>query len=119
MLALFTFSVSYSEAQSNVTDGDSLKIPSNDSLTLGGITQKKDTIPADTLPLTGWVKPFDEGPIRLYRAGQMTFFGTIGNGTIVDGKEYIYNKEGELIRIKIYKDRKYLCDAPLPKAQDK
>ena len=60
-------------------------------------------------------KPFDgTGPAKLYnRSKQISKDGTFKNYRLMDGKDYIYNSDGILIRIAVYKKGKYAGDAPM------
>jgi antitoxin component YwqK of YwqJK toxin-antitoxin module len=60
-------------------------------------------------------KPFDgNGPYILYRNGQITMKGTFKNKKLIEGEERIYDNNNILIRVKLYKDGKYVGDGPLP-----
>jgi antitoxin component YwqK of YwqJK toxin-antitoxin module len=55
-----------------------------------------------------------EGPWILYKNGQISMKGTFHNKKLMDGEERIYDNNGLLVRIKLYKDGKYVGDGPLP-----
>ena len=50
----------------------------------------------------------------LYQLRQMTAKGCFQNSILICGLQFVYDKNGILIRIKKYKDGKYIGDAPLP-----
>jgi antitoxin component YwqK of YwqJK toxin-antitoxin module len=55
-----------------------------------------------------------EGFHTLYRNGQITQKGTFHLKRLVDGECRIYDNNGMLIQIKLYKGGKYVGDAPIP-----
>lgn len=55
-----------------------------------------------------------EGDWILYKNGQITMKGTFHSKKLVNGEERIYNNNGLLIQIKLFKDGKYVGDGPLP-----
>jgi antitoxin component YwqK of YwqJK toxin-antitoxin module len=55
-----------------------------------------------------------EGDWILYKNGQITMKGNFHQKKLVNGEERIYNNNGLLQQIKIYKDGKYVGDGPLP-----
>lgn len=55
-----------------------------------------------------------EGYWILYKNGQITMKGTFSKKKLVDGEERIYDNNGILVKIKLYKDGKYVGDGPLP-----
>ncbi|HLG02314.1 MAG TPA: toxin-antitoxin system YwqK family antitoxin [Bacteroidia bacterium] len=55
-----------------------------------------------------------EGPWILYKNGQISMKGTFRSKKLIDGEERIYDNNGLLIRIKLYKEGKYVGDGPLP-----
>ncbi|MDQ3109679.1 MAG: hypothetical protein M3R17_07260 [Bacteroidota bacterium] len=55
-----------------------------------------------------------EGFHTLYRNGQITQKGTFHLKKLVDGECRIYDNNGMLIQIKMYKSGKYVGDAPIP-----
>jgi antitoxin component YwqK of YwqJK toxin-antitoxin module len=55
-----------------------------------------------------------EGDWILYRNGQITMKGTFKNKKLMNGEERIYDNNMMLKQIKLYKDGKYVGDAPLP-----
>ncbi|CAN5799321.1 hypothetical protein BH11BAC7_BH11BAC7_05370 [soil metagenome] len=55
-----------------------------------------------------------EGSHTLYRNGQITQKGTFHLKKLVDGECRIYDNNGMLIQIKLYKGGKYVGDAPIP-----
>lgn len=74
---------------------------------------------APTVTNTNEVKPntgtFNgEGYWILYKNGQITMKGTFAKKKLIDGEERIYDNNGILIKIKLYKDGKYVGDGPLP-----
>lgn len=70
-------------------------------------TAKEQTNPAQN-PFTG------NGYAKLFNLNrQISKDGTFKNYRLIDGKDYIYNKDGILERIAVYKDGKYVGDAPI------
>lgn len=55
-----------------------------------------------------------EGDWILYKNGQITMKGTFHLKKLVNGEERIYDNNGLLRQIKLYKEGKYVGDAPLP-----
>ncbi|HTL82326.1 MAG TPA: hypothetical protein VL651_11500 [Bacteroidia bacterium] len=55
-----------------------------------------------------------EGDWILYKNGQISMKGTFHLKKLVNGEERIYDGNGLLIQIKLYKDGKYVGDGPLP-----
>ncbi|CAN5198545.1 hypothetical protein BH09BAC5_BH09BAC5_20760 [soil metagenome] len=55
-----------------------------------------------------------EGANTLVRNGQITQKGTFHLYRLVDGESRIYDNNGMLIQIKLYKGGKYVGDAPIP-----
>jgi antitoxin component YwqK of YwqJK toxin-antitoxin module len=55
-----------------------------------------------------------EGFWILYRNGQITMKGTFHLRKLIEGEERIYDNNGLLMRIKLYKEGKYVGDGPLP-----
>jgi len=55
-----------------------------------------------------------EGYWILYKNGQITMKGTFAKKKLIDGEERIYDNNGILIKIKLYKGGKYVGDGPLP-----
>jgi antitoxin component YwqK of YwqJK toxin-antitoxin module len=55
-----------------------------------------------------------EGYWILYKNGQITMKGTFAKKKLIDGEERIYDNNGILIKIKLYKAGKYVGDGPLP-----
>ena len=55
-----------------------------------------------------------EGDWILYSNGQITMKGSFHLKKLVNGEQRIYDKNGILIQIKLYKEGKYVGDAPLP-----
>lgn len=55
-----------------------------------------------------------EGYWILYKNGQITMKGTFAKKKLVDGEERLYDNNGILIKIKLYKGGKYVGDGPLP-----
>lgn len=76
--------------------------------------QKGTAPPADAgmKPNTGAFT--GEGYWILYKNGQITMKGTFAKKKLVDGEERIYDNNGILIQIKLYKGGKYVGDGPLP-----
>ena len=60
-----------------------------------------------------------EGDWILYSNGQITMKGTFHLKKLVNGEQRIYDKNGILIQIKLYKEGKYVGDAPLPSDANK
>lgn len=60
-------------------------------------------------------KPFDgNGYAKLFLlGGRLSKDGTFKNYRLIEGKDYVYNKDGILERIAVYKDGKYVGDAPI------
>ena len=60
-------------------------------------------------------KPFDgNGYAKLFIAGaRISKDGEFKNFRLIDGKDYIYNTDGILERIAVYKVGKYVGDAPI------
>jgi antitoxin component YwqK of YwqJK toxin-antitoxin module len=55
-----------------------------------------------------------EGYWILYKNGQITMKGTFAKRKLVDGEERVYDSNGILIQVKLYKGGKYVGDGPLP-----
>lgn len=55
-----------------------------------------------------------EGYWILYKNGQITMKGTFAKRKLIDGEERVYDSNGILIQIKLYKGGKYVGDGPLP-----
>lgn len=55
-----------------------------------------------------------EGDWILYRNGQITMKGNFHNKKLMNGEERIYDNNGLLVQIKLYKDGKYVGNGPLP-----
>jgi len=55
-----------------------------------------------------------EGDWILYSNGQITMKGTFHNKKLITGEQRIYDNNGILTQIKLYKDGKYVGDGPLP-----
>lgn len=60
-----------------------------------------------------------EGDWTLYRNGQITMKGSFHLKKLVSGEERIYNANGILQQVKIFKDGKYVGDGPLPTEANK
>lgn len=60
-----------------------------------------------------------EGDWILYRNGQITMKGTFHNKKLINGEERIYDNNGLLVMIKLYKDGKYVGNGPLPSDANK
>ena len=60
-------------------------------------------------------KPFDgNGCSKLFiPGGRLSKDGCFKNYRLMDGKDYVYNTDGILERIAVYKDGKYVGDAPI------
>jgi antitoxin component YwqK of YwqJK toxin-antitoxin module len=57
---------------------------------------------------------FEDGNVKLYNANhQLAYEGLFHKKVFITGKQYIYNENGILIQIKVYKDGKYVGDAPI------
>lgn len=54
-----------------------------------------------------------EGPFTLYRNGQITQKGTFHMKRLVDGESRIYDNNGLLIQIKLYRAGQYVGDGPI------
>jgi antitoxin component YwqK of YwqJK toxin-antitoxin module len=54
------------------------------------------------------------GPHTLYANGQITQKGTFHQFRLIDGEQRIYDANGLWIQTKLYKNGKYVGDAPLP-----
>jgi antitoxin component YwqK of YwqJK toxin-antitoxin module len=67
---------------------------------------------SDFKPNTGTFN--GEGPWILYKNGQISMKGTFHNKKLVDGEERVYDNNGLLVRIKLYKAGKFVGDGPLP-----
>jgi antitoxin component YwqK of YwqJK toxin-antitoxin module len=63
----------------------------------------------------GELKIFDgNGYYKLYNKNmQLSKDGVFKNYKLIDGKDYIYNKDGILISIQVFKNGFYVGDAPL------
>lgn len=70
------------------------------------------TAPPDMKPPSGNFN--GEGYWILYRNGQITMKGTFHSKKLVDGEERVYDKNGMLVQIKLYKAGKYVGDGPIP-----
>jgi antitoxin component YwqK of YwqJK toxin-antitoxin module len=55
-----------------------------------------------------------EGPNTLMNGGQVTQKGTFHNYTLVTGEKRFYDSNGNCIRVKLYRDSKYVGDGPIP-----
>jgi len=55
-----------------------------------------------------------EGYWILYKNGQITMKGTFAKKKLMDGEERVYDNNGILIQVKLYKGGKYVGDGPLP-----
>jgi antitoxin component YwqK of YwqJK toxin-antitoxin module len=55
-----------------------------------------------------------EGYWILYTNGQITMKGTFHLKKLIDGEQRIYDQNGMLIRIKLFKEGRYVGDGPLP-----
>lgn len=60
-----------------------------------------------------------EGYWILYKNGQITMKGTFSKKKLMDGEERIYDSNGILIQVKLYKGGKYVGDGPLPTETNK
>jgi antitoxin component YwqK of YwqJK toxin-antitoxin module len=54
------------------------------------------------------------GPHTLYYNGQVTKKGTFHLYRLIDGEARIYDNNGMLIQIKLYRDGRYIGDGPIP-----
>lgn len=77
-----------------------------------GEGDKAPIVPPDMKPPSGDF--IGEGPYTLYRNGQITQKGTFHLKRLIDGESRIYDNNGLLIQIKLYRDGKYVGDAPIP-----
>lgn len=61
------------------------------------------------------LKPFDgNGYAKLFNLNkQVSKDGLFKNYRLIDGKDYIYDERGALVRIAVYKDGKYAGEAPI------
>lgn len=77
----------------------------------------------DSLDCQCTAKPTSErvftecGENVLFKKGKIIMKGHFRNYKLVCGIECIYDEEGNLVRIKKYKDGKYIGDAPCPAAK--
>lgn len=55
-----------------------------------------------------------EGPYTLMKNGQVSQKGTFHLFKLVDGEAFFYDDNGMLVRIKKYKEGKYVGDSPIP-----
>ncbi|MBI3512267.1 MAG: hypothetical protein HY064_16525 [Bacteroidetes bacterium] len=55
-----------------------------------------------------------EGDWILYKNGQISMKGTFHLKKLINGEERIYDNNGLLIQIKLYKEGKYVGDGPIP-----
>jgi antitoxin component YwqK of YwqJK toxin-antitoxin module len=55
-----------------------------------------------------------EGYWILYKNGQISMKGTFKNRKLMEGEERVYDNNGKLMQIKLYKGGKYVGDGPLP-----
>lgn len=55
-----------------------------------------------------------EGYWILYKNGQITMKGTFAKRKLIEGEERVYDNNGILIQVKLYKGGKYVGDGPLP-----
>lgn len=60
-----------------------------------------------------------EGDWILYSNGQITMKGSFHQKKLVNGEQRIYDKNGILIQIKLYKEGKYVGDGPIPNDANK
>jgi antitoxin component YwqK of YwqJK toxin-antitoxin module len=80
-----------------------------------------DSLRKTVRPYDPWIYPGE--PSKKFISGTDTIIrkwsngsdqvGKFKNGKLIDGKDYIYNKDGILIRIAIYKNGMYMGDAPI------
>lgn len=83
-----------------------------------------DPAPAYVAPVVQSSEPEEEttlgekncdGYMMIYnRNQQLCKKGTFRKCVLTDGQEYVYDSNGQLIQIKVYKDGKYVGDSPLP-----
>jgi len=59
-------------------------------------------------------EPTFGSPAKLYNSKkQLVMDGTFKNYKLIDGKEYVYDTNGKLIQIKVYKNGAYVDDVPI------
>ena len=87
------------------------------------IKTKKDFLPGGIIPEPRPLPPPEpftgEGQTTLCKNGQIVMKGNFHHWKLVDGEERIYDTNGFLVQIKIYKGGKYIADAPLPADENK
>jgi antitoxin component YwqK of YwqJK toxin-antitoxin module len=76
-------------------------------------TEKSPVATKDMKPPSGSFSG-EGGPHTLYSNGQITQKGTFHLYRLVDGESRIYDSNGLLIQIKLYKNGKYIGDGPIP-----
>ncbi len=69
--------------------------------------KKEEKLPTGTFSGEG-------GPHTLYANGQVTKKGTFHLYRLIDGESRIYDSNGLLVQIKLYRGGKYVGDAPIP-----
>ncbi len=80
--------------------------------------EKPPVAKAEEKPPSG-VFTGEGGPHTLYYNGQITKKGTFHQYRLVDGESRIYDGNGMLIQIKLYKGGQYVGDAPIPEDANK
>ncbi|TND03180.1 MAG: MORN variant repeat-containing protein [Bacteroidetes bacterium] len=80
------------------------------------IRKKPDPVPPpEPIPPPDPRPPGGNGHYTLYnKQKQIDLKGVFKNWKLMDGEQYIYDPNGILIRIKAFKDGKYVGDKPLP-----
>jgi antitoxin component YwqK of YwqJK toxin-antitoxin module len=79
---------------------------------IDGEGEKARVVPPENKPPQGDFT--GEGFFTLYHNGQITQKGTFHLKRLVDGESRIYDDNGMLVQIKLYKGGKYVGDAPIP-----
>ncbi|GAB4131456.1 MAG: hypothetical protein Fur0041_01880 [Bacteroidia bacterium] len=90
-----------------------LKAPEEKEIKGTAPTVSDNAVKANTGQFNG------EGYWILYKNGQISFKGTFAKKKLIDGEERLYDNNGKLTKIKLYKDGKYVGDAPLPNEDGK
>lgn len=79
---------------------------------LSGKTQTFFVYKGDTINRSG--SHMDDGQSILFnKQGQIFMKGRFVHYKLKDGWQYIYDKDDKLVQIKVFKDFKYVGDAPL------
>lgn len=109
-------------SQSQTFPPKSNKIPDNATVVAAANAPKNTTtiVKTDEKPNVP-EKPFNgEGYWKLYNQNkQIAKDGTFHHGQLIDGKDFIYNKDGILKRIAVYKSGVYQGDAPITEEDKK